>query len=97
MSRRRQAVKRPVIPDPRYNSTLVTNLVNMIMERGKRTVAQRIVYTAFQRVSEKLAKGDPVLIDMLGSPKRTSRTSSPFFAATTNFLDEPGSARRGLL
>ena len=46
MSRRRKAVKRPVIPDPRYNSTLVTNLVNMIMERGKRTVAQRIVYTA---------------------------------------------------
>ena len=60
MSRRRQAVKRPVIPDPRYNSTLVTNLVNMIMERGKRTLAQRIVYTAFQRVSEKLGKGDPV-------------------------------------
>ena len=60
MSRRRKAVKRPVIPDPRYNSTLVTNLVNMIMERGKRTVAQRIVYTAFQRVSEKLGKGDPV-------------------------------------
>ena len=60
MSRRRQAVKRPLIPDPRYNSTLVTNLVNMIMERGKRTVAQRIVYTAFQRVSEKLGKGDPV-------------------------------------
>ena len=60
MSRRRQAVKRPLIPDPRYNSTLVTNLVNMIMERGKRSVAQRIVYTAFQRVSERLGKGDPV-------------------------------------
>ncbi len=60
MSRRRQAEKRPLIPDPRYNSPLVTSLVNMIMERGKRTVAQRIVYTAFQRVSEKLAKGDPV-------------------------------------
>lgn len=60
MSRRRQAVKRQVIPDPRYNSELVTNLVNMIMERGKRTVAQRIVYTAFERVSEKIGKGDPV-------------------------------------
>ncbi|CAI8318276.1 MAG: 30S ribosomal protein S7 [Opitutia bacterium UBA7350] len=60
MSRRRQAVKRPVTPDPRYNSTLVTTLVNMIMERGKRTLAQRIVYTAFQKVSEKLEKGDPV-------------------------------------
>jgi small subunit ribosomal protein S7 len=39
---------------------VVTTLVNMIMERGKRTVAQRIVYTAFERVSEKVGKGDPV-------------------------------------
>lgn len=60
MSRRRQAVKRPLIPDPRYNSTLVTNLVNMIMERGKRMLAQRIVYLSFERVSEKIGKGDPV-------------------------------------
>lgn len=60
MSRRRQAVKRPTIPDPRYNSTLVSNLINMIMERGKRSTAQRIVYSAFERVSEKLGKGDPV-------------------------------------
>ena len=60
MSRRRQAVKRPIIPDPRYNSEVVTTLVNMIMERGKRTVAQRIVYTAFERVSEKVGKGNPV-------------------------------------
>lgn len=60
MSRRRQAVKRPLIPDPRYNSALVTSLINMIMERGKRSLAQRIVYTAFQRVSEKLDKGNPV-------------------------------------
>ena len=60
MSRRRQAIKRPLIPDPRYNSTLVANLINLIMERGKRTVAQKIVYSAFQRVSEKLEKGDPV-------------------------------------
>jgi small subunit ribosomal protein S7 len=64
MSRRRQAVKRPLIPDPRYNSELVTTLVNMIMERGKRTVAQRIVYTAFERVSEKIGKGDPVELVM---------------------------------
>ncbi|MBT4757932.1 MAG: 30S ribosomal protein S7 [Opitutae bacterium] len=68
MSRRRQAVKRPIIPDPRYNSELVTNLVNMIMERGKRTVAQRIVYNAFERVSEKVGKGDPVDL-IMGAPE----------------------------
>ena len=60
MSRRRQAIKRPLIPDPLYKSTLVANLINLIMERGKRAVAQKIVYSAFQRVSEKLEKGDPV-------------------------------------
>lgn len=71
MSRRRQAVKRPIIPDPRYNSTLVTNLVNRIMERGKRGLAQRIVYAAFQRVSEKLEKGDPVSL-LIGALENTS-------------------------
>jgi len=60
MSRRRKAEQRPIVPDPRYNSTLVTVLINMIMERGKKTLAQRIVYRAFQRVAEKLDKGDPV-------------------------------------
>ncbi|MGF1530661.1 MAG: 30S ribosomal protein S7 [Puniceicoccaceae bacterium] len=60
MSRRRQAVKRPVIPDPRYQSNLVSELINLVMERGKKSLAQRIVYQAFEKVSEKLEKGDPV-------------------------------------
>ncbi|MCC5789849.1 MAG: 30S ribosomal protein S7 [Opitutales bacterium] len=60
MSRRRKAVKREIIPDPRYNSTLVTQLVNIIMVDGKKSIAQKIVYGAFERVSEKLGKGDPV-------------------------------------
>lgn len=60
MSRRRKAVKREIIPDPRYNSTLVTQLVNIVMLDGKKSIAQRIVYGAFERVSEKLGKGDPI-------------------------------------
>ncbi|HQU09265.1 MAG: 30S ribosomal protein S7 [Verrucomicrobia bacterium 21-51-4] len=60
MSRRRKATKRIVQPDPRYNSQLVSVLINIVMERGKKSVAQRIVYGAFERVSEKLGKGDPV-------------------------------------
>ena len=60
MSRRRKAVKREIIPDPRYNSTLVTQLVNIIMNDGKKSIAQKIVYGAFERVSEKLGKGDPI-------------------------------------
>lgn len=66
MSRRRRAEKRPVTPDPRYNSTLVAGLINIVMGQGKKSLAQRIVYGAFERVSEKLEKGDPVDL-LLGS------------------------------
>ena len=60
MSRRHRAEKRKTIPDIRYSSPLVAHLINVIMERGKKSLAQRIVYGAFERVSEKLGKGDPV-------------------------------------
>jgi small subunit ribosomal protein S7 len=66
MSRRRRATKRPRQPDIRYNSPLVAHLINAIMERGKRTTAQTIVYGAFEKVSEKLEKGDPIDI-LLGA------------------------------
>jgi len=60
MSRRRRAEKRERATDPRYNSQLVTHLISSIMRKGKKTVAQGIVYGAFEKVSEKLEKGDPV-------------------------------------
>ncbi len=66
MARRRKAVKRTHQADTRYNSPLVSQLVNMIMERGKKTVSQRVVYGAFERVAERLGKGDPTDI-MLGA------------------------------
>jgi small subunit ribosomal protein S7 len=60
MSRRHRADKRAVTPDIRYNSPLVAHLINVIMKSGKKSLAQRIVYGAFEKVSEKLQKGDPV-------------------------------------
>ena len=60
MSRRRRATHRAVTPDARYNSGLVTHLINVIMKSGKKTIAERVVYGAFEKVSEKLQKGDPV-------------------------------------
>ena len=53
MSRRRRAVKRDIYPDVQFGSRLVGRLVNTIMERGKRSVAQRIVYGAFDQIVEK--------------------------------------------
>ena len=66
MSRRHRAQKRQVVPDIRYNSPLVAHLVNVVMKSGKKNLAQRIVYGAFEKVSEKLEKGDPVDL-MLGA------------------------------
>lgn len=60
MSRRRRADKREHTPDPRYNSPLVSQLINCVMLDGKKSVALNIVYGAFERVSENLQKGDPV-------------------------------------
>ncbi|MFM1851670.1 MAG: hypothetical protein RIS54_1354 [Verrucomicrobiota bacterium] len=60
MSRRHRATKRKITPDARYNSPLVAHLVNVVMKDGKKNTAQRIVYGAFEKVSEKLDKGNPV-------------------------------------
>jgi small subunit ribosomal protein S7 len=60
MARRRRAIKREISPDERFKSQIVTRLINTIMLSGKKSVAQRIVYSAFEQVSEKLQKGDPV-------------------------------------
>ena len=54
MSRRNSAEVRDVLPDPIYGSKVVTKLVNNIMQDGKRTVAQNIVYDAMNIASEKL-------------------------------------------
>ena len=53
MSRRGQISKRDVLPDPMYNSKIVTKLINNIMQDGKKGVAQKIVYDAFAIVEAK--------------------------------------------
>lgn len=53
MSRRRRAVKREIYPDVQFGSRLVGRLVNIVMQRGKRSVAQRIVYGAFDQIVDK--------------------------------------------
>ena len=57
MPRRGNVPKRDVLPDPMYGSELVTRLVNNIMLDGKKGVAQKIVYGAFDIVAEKSGKG----------------------------------------
>ena len=62
MSRRRVAVKRELVTDPKYDSALVTRFVNKIMLDGKKTIAQRIFYNAIDDASQKLGGKDPMEI-----------------------------------
>ncbi len=59
MPRRGNVPKREILPDPIYNSVMVTRLVNSIMLDGKKGVAQKVVYEAFDIVKEKSGK-DPL-------------------------------------
>jgi small subunit ribosomal protein S7 len=62
MSRRRQAVKRPLLEDSKFHSTLVSRLVNTVMVSGKKSTAQRIVYGAFDEIAEKNPASNPLEI-----------------------------------
>ena len=59
MPRKVYVAKRDVLPDPIYNSKIVTKLINNVMLDGKKTVAQKIVYDAFDIIKEKMQK-DPL-------------------------------------
>ncbi len=59
MPRRREVAKREVLPDPKFNSRLVAKFINNIMRQGKKSVAERILYGAFE-VIERRSKQDPL-------------------------------------
>ena len=59
MARRRRAEKRSVTPDPKFNSELVAKIINYVMERGKKTTAERIVYGALDTITDKMSE-DPL-------------------------------------
>ena len=55
--RKGNPVKRDVLPDPIYNSKLVTRLINKLMLDGKKGTAQNILYGAFKKIEEKYGNG----------------------------------------
>ncbi len=61
MSRKGQAQRRQILPDPKYKDKLVGKLINKLMLDGKKPTAEKIVYKAFTRISEK-TKDDPLKI-----------------------------------
>ena len=65
MSRRAQAPKRTILPDPKYGSELLAKFMNMIMNDGKKSVAERIIYGALDRISEKESKAESTPLELL--------------------------------
>ena len=61
MPRRREVPKRRILPDPKYHDLLVAKFTNAIMRRGKKSVAEKILYRSLDIIREK-TKGDPITI-----------------------------------
>jgi small subunit ribosomal protein S7 len=66
MSRRTQAPKRDLLPDPKHGSQRLTKFINMIMNSGKKSVAENIVYDALSQMAEKSGQTEEQAVEMLG-------------------------------
>ncbi|MGD8323561.1 MAG: 30S ribosomal protein S7 [Gammaproteobacteria bacterium] len=66
MSRRNQAPRRRILPDPKYGNQMLAKFVNMVMHSGKKSVAERIVYGAIDRISERTGQDSDRALELLG-------------------------------
>lgn len=60
MPRRRVAAKREILPDPKFKSELLAKFINMIMVDGKKSVAEKIIYDALDRMGERASGAEPM-------------------------------------
>ena len=66
MSRRAQAPRRSSLPDPKFGNAMLAKFINMVMKSGKKSVAEKIVYGAIARMSERVGQDQVRAIEMLG-------------------------------
>jgi small subunit ribosomal protein S7 len=66
MSRRAQAPRRNSLPDPKFSNAMLAKFINMVMKSGKKSVAEKIVYGALDRMSERVGKDQSRAIELLG-------------------------------
>jgi small subunit ribosomal protein S7 len=65
MSRRNRAPKRDILPDPKFDSILLSKFINMTMMSGKKSVAEKIIYGAIDIISDRSGKDDQETISLL--------------------------------
>ena len=66
MSRRAQAPRRSSLPDPKFGNAMLAKFINMVMKSGKKSVAEKIVYGAIERMSERVGQDKTRAIELLG-------------------------------
>jgi small subunit ribosomal protein S7 len=67
MSRRAQAPVRTILPDPKFNNEMLAKFMNVVMKSGKKSAAERIIYGALDRISEKTGKQGGEAIEVLST------------------------------
>ncbi len=67
MSRRSQAPVRTILPDPKFNNDMLAKFMNVVMKSGKKSAAERIIYGALDRISEKTGKKGAEAIEILST------------------------------
>jgi len=67
MSRRAQAPVRTILPDPKFNNEMLAKFMNVVMKNGKKSAAERIIYGALDRISEKTGKQGGDAIEVLST------------------------------
>ena len=67
MSRRAQAPVRTILPDPKFNSDMLAKFMNVVMTDGKKSAAERIIYGALDRITEKTGKKGPEALEVLST------------------------------
>ena len=65
MSRRAQAPRREILPDPKHDSDMLAKFINMVMRKGKKSAAESIVYGAIERIAERTGQPEPQALDTL--------------------------------
>ena len=93
MSRRARAPKRNILPDPRFGSELLAKFMNMIMNDGKKSVAERIIYGALECISEKETKDDAKSIELLEQALREREANGRGKIKTSWWGDLSGPSR----
>ena len=65
MSRKHSNFTREILPDPKFHSEMVTRFINMVMQSGKKSTAERIVYGAIERISERETHAQDKALELL--------------------------------